>query len=388
MLTMIQLEQLARMPSPLVTLYVVTSLVETPSRGPAAAYLPWLKDQSRTVAEGLSSAEQEIFLKQVERIREFLCQRTPEERSLVIFAGPSVWQVVALQSRVENELYWGNPALSQLIWLASEHRPYGFVVVDHAGARFFHYWLSEIVEHEEKQFNIDVSQWKKKELGHVTGQGVEKTRGSQRDLFQSRLESRYAQLCRETAQQVAAFCARFHLAAIFLVGPDRLIKPIEAKLPRNCRQPIVLFNQDLARLAPVELLRHLEPQVAQWEHKRETELVAAVSSGERAVVVGVDETLAWLQKGKVRTLIVAQKLDAILHQCGQCGWTDRSADPICPVCGSQRRAVTLRDVLPGLARKHQAEIEVVGDEAAEALSKVGGMAAWLRELKRTARSGD
>ena len=356
MLTMSQVESLSQLPSPLLTAYVHTSPVEASLHGPAAACLPWLKDESRLIADSLSTAERELFLKQVERVGEFLRQRTPHEKTLVIFAGLAVWELLPLQVEVQSQLHWGIPALNQLIWLANEHKPYGLVVVDHAGARFFHYWFGEMVEYEEKKFSIDISQWKKKELGHVTGQGVEKTRGSQRDVFQKRMDSQYARLCRETAQQAANFCTRMHLAAVFLIGPDRLITPIEASFPGSFRQPIALFDQDLARVTPLELLKHLEPQIAGWERRREAELVAAASSGERGSVVGLDETLALLQEGKIGTLVLARGLEATLHQCIQCGWTDRSADPVCSVCGSKRRTVTLWGVLPELARRHRAEI--------------------------------
>ena len=119
------------------------------------------------------------------------------------------------------------------VWLASEHKPYGFVAVDRTGAHFFHYWFGEIVEHGQKKFDIDTSQWKKKELGHFTGQGIRKTRGTQRDVFEKRMVSQYARLCRETAQQAADLCGRMHLAAVFVVGPERLIKQIKAKFPKG-----------------------------------------------------------------------------------------------------------------------------------------------------------
>ena len=201
------------------------------------------------------------------------------------------------------------------------------------------------------------------------------------------MESQYARLCRETAQQAVNFCTKKDLAAVFLVGPDRLIRPIKAKFPRSFRQPIVLFDQDLARVTLLELQKHLEPQIAGWERKHEAELVTAVTGNERGTIAGFDETLAHLQKGKIRTLVLARGLDADLRQCVQCGWTDRSADPVCSVCGSKRRTVTLRDVLPDLARRHQVEIEVVSGEAAERLKKAEGMGAWLRQPKSASARG-
>jgi len=396
MFTMKQLESLSRLSSPLLTAYVRTSPVEASLHGPIHEYMTWLRDESQPIAEKLSPTGQELFLKQLDRVEEFLQQREPHERSVVIFAGPSVWEIVSLQWELHNELHWGKPALTQLVWTANEHRPFGVVVVDHEGARFFQYWLGEMIEYEEQQFAIDISQWKEKELGHVVesppkarlGPIPAGGRGAQRDAFKKRMDSQYARLCRETMQHAVNLYTHEDLAAVFLVGPDRLIRPIEAKFPRSFRKPIVLFDQDLARITPLELQKHLEPQIAEWERKHEAELVTAVTSEERGTVAGFDETLALLQKGKTRTLVLARGLDATLHQCVQCGWTDRSADPVCSICGSERRTVTLRDVLPDLARKYKVEIDVVSDEAAERWKEAEGMAAWLRQPNSTAaRSG-
>jgi hypothetical protein len=355
--------------------------------GATPEYLAWLKDESRPIAESLSPTEQDLFRKQLDRVEEFLRQRQPHERSLVIVAGPAVWEVVSLQREVQNELHWGKPSVTQLFWLASEYKPYGIVAMDHAGARFFHYRLGEMVEYEEKKFAVDISQWKKEELGHVTGQGVRKTRGSQREVFRNRMEGQYARLCRETAQQAVIFCTKKDLAAVFLVGLDRLIRPMEAAFPRDFRQPIVLVDQDLARIMLLELQEHLEPQIASWERTHEAELVTAVTGKERGTIVGFDETLALLQKEKIRTLVLARGLDADLHECVQCGWIDRSADPTCSVCGSKRRTVTLRDALPELARRHRIEIDVVSGDAAERLNKMEGIGAWLRQPKSASASG-
>jgi hypothetical protein len=389
MFTMKQLESLSQLSSPLLTAYVSTTPVEAFLHGPVSEYMTWLKDESRPIAENLSPAEKELFLKQLDRIEEFLRQREPHGRSLVIFAGPSAWEIVSLQQAVQNELHWGNPALTQLVWLASEHRPCGIIVVDHAGARFFHYWLGEIVEYEEMKFAVDISQWKKKELSHVVDGGSKNRlgripaggRGAQRDDFKKRMESQYARLCREVAQQAAHLYTSEDLAAVFLVGLDKLIKPIEAKFLQSFRKPIVLFDQDLARVTPLELRKHLEPLIADWERRHEAELVAAVTSEERGTVAGFDETLADLQKGKIRALVVGRGLDATLRQCVQCGWTDRSEDPVCSACGGDRRTVTLRDILPDMARRQQIEINVVSDKAAEHLKVAGGMAGWLRQPK-------
>lgn len=71
----------------------------------------------------------------------------------------------------------------------------------------------------------------------------------------------------DTNQGVLAviFGTKKDLAAVFLVGLDRLIRPMKEKFPQGFRQPIILVDQDLARVTLLELQKHLEPQIASWE---------------------------------------------------------------------------------------------------------------------------
>jgi hypothetical protein len=386
MLSASVLESLYRLPSPLLTAYVRTSPDEASLQGAAPRYLHFLKEEGRSVAGNLAPSEREAFSKQLERVMEFLSQ-PKSHGSLVIFSGPSVWEVVPLQVEVTNELFWRKPYLTQLTWLVGEHKQYGIVAVDHKGARFFHYSLGEIVECKAKEFTINISGWKKKDLGKVTGEGVTKTYGTQRDAFDKRMDNQYARLCRETAQQAAALFSTKSFAAVILAGPDKLIATLETKFPRAFRLPIVRVDQDLARVSRPELLKHLEPRIAAWEREHQTALVNAVSGDERGTIQGFDETLTQLERGQVRTLVLARDLDSVLHQCVQCGWMDRSANQGCPACGGLQRPVTLREVLPEVLRKQQVDLEIVSDGAAERLKQMGGMAAWIRQKKATARAG-
>jgi hypothetical protein len=386
MLSTVFLESLSQLPSPLITAYVRTTPEEASLQGSEPKYLHFVKDEGKSVAQGLPSDEQELFSKALERVMEFL-SRPKSHGSLVIFAGPSTWQVVPLQVEVKDELSWGKASLAQLVWLTGEHKPYGIVEVDHKGARFFRYFLREVVEGPEKTFTIEISGWKKKDLGHVTREGMAITHGTQRDVFDKRMENQYVRLCSQTAQQAATFFVNNHPAAIFLIGPDKLTAAIEAKFPRIFRLPFVRDDQDLARVSPPELLKHLEPRIANWEREHQKALVTALTEDARGAIAGVDETFTQLQRGRIRTLVLARDLDAVLHQCVQCGWTDRSGDQVCPLCGAERRTATPREVLPAFLLKHQVDLEIVSGEPAERLKRMGGMAGWLRQKKVTAKAG-
>jgi rubrerythrin len=386
MLSTTLIQSLFELPSPVLTAYVSTTPQDAALQGGTPRYRHSLKEAGESFAENLNPEQKERFLVELDRVNKFLAVPA-SHGSFAIFSGPAIWQALVLQAPVTPEIAWGKPSLAQLIWLTSEHKQYGIVEVDHKGVRFFRSALGEIEEDEEQVFTVDVSAWKQKDLGHVN-EGARKSHGTQRDVFEKRMENQYARMCRDAAHRAATLFARKNVAAIFLAGPDKLITTMEAKLPRGFRIPVVRIDQDLAKVTQQEILKHLEPYFANWERNHQAELVNSVIEQERGTIPGFDETLAQLQRGKIRTLLLASDLDAGVRQCAECGWIDRSANPACPSCGGERHETSLRQVLPELLRKHDVELEIVSGEAGERLKQTGGMASWIRQPKRTsARAG-
>jgi rubrerythrin len=371
-------ESLTELLGPVLTVYLNTLPPDASTQPLAKESEVWIKHQAKELAKTLSEKEQKRFWRQVERIEEFLAKHKQQEKALVIVAGPGAWQAVPLRTAVENEIYWGPAAITQLVWMLNENRPHCVVALDRKGARFFRYWTGELTKLAEHTFAVDMSQWKEKDLGHVSIDGMKKARGSQRDTYERRVDAQYKKMCRETAAEARKLCEKEKLEAIFIVGSDRLTHPIEAEFPKQFRERVVRIKEDFGGLPLPELQQRLGPTIAAWERQDEKEMVKHLLADERKAVVGMDETLAQLQKGKMRTLVLARSVHGDLHECIECGWMDRSADPVCPVCGRERKAVELRDMLPKLARSNNTGIEVVSGAAAEQLAQAGGMGGWLR----------
>ena len=378
MVSMKFVNSLSELASPVLTAYLNTQPADASKQPLATESLVWLKKQAKEAAATVHEKEQKRFWRQVERVEEFLIGRKPQEKAVVIVAGTGTWKVVPLHVPVENELHWGQPAVTQLLWLLDEKRPHCIVAVDHKAARFFRYWGGEMERVAERKFTIDVSEWKIQQMGQETGQGIKKARGKQHDTYDDRMEAQYKHLCREAAAQARKIAEAEKLQAIFLVGSDRLTRPMEAEFPKQWRERVVKIKEDFGRLTLPNLQERLAPAIAEWERADESALVKNLLADERKTVVGMDETLTQLQKGKMRTLVLASTVHGDLHECIECGWMDRSADPVCPVCGRERRTVELRDTLPNLARSNNTGIEVVSGLAAERLNQSGGMGGWLR----------
>jgi hypothetical protein len=92
----------------------------------------------------------------------------------------------------------------------------------------------------------------------------------------------------------------------------------------------------------------------------------------------VDETLARVQDGSIRTLVLAADHDFNLRKCEKCGMVNRPSDLACTGCGGKRRNIALLDVLPSLAAEHGTKVQFVTGKAAHILTKAGGIAGWLR----------
>ena len=379
-----QIESLERISETVLTVYLNTQPEDEARHGFVPESLKWLRKEVKSIAESLKTDELSQFKTQWERIETYLAGRHPEEKALILLAGRGEWQLVPLPIPVENEVTWGRPAISQLLLLAEEHKPYCVVVVDKTEARFLRYQFAEMTRIEERPFILDISQWKMKEMGHVTGQGVHKTRGSQRDSFEHRADAQYARLCRETALQAVNICRKEKLSGIFLVGASHLVEPVAENIPKGIKESIGIFRDDLGRFPIPELSRRLAAPICDWERQRAQSLVENLLGATRGTVTGPDELLARLQEGTIGTIVVACDIPLSLRECGQCGWADRSADPVCPKCGASRHVATLKRVLPQLARKYKTEVHVVHGIAADRLREVGGLGGWLRAVKQAA----
>ena len=382
MLSADQLASLDRVPGAILTLYLNTQPDEPGRHLPVPNSLIWLRKHAKSVAEALESCDRAQFESQLHRVETFLAGRHPHEKALAIFAGSDAWQLAALPVAVQNDLKWGRPAVSQLLLLTEENRPYCVVVVDKKKARFLRFQFAELSTIEELPFAPDVSQWKEMEMGHVTGQGVRKTRGSQRDAFDHRVRAQYARACGETAHRAASVSRKDKLAAIFLVGASHLVELIAADISPEFHESLGFLREDLGGIPIAELGRRLAGPIHEWEKQRAESLVRNLLGENPDAVTEADEVLAQLQEGAISRIVVVQGLSLSLHECERCGWADRSADPVCPKCGAGRHAAMLKEVLPRLASRHKSQLVVISGTAAERLREVGGIGGWHRAAKR------
>jgi len=375
------IESLPELSKPVLTVYLDTNRERTDNRALEPAYLTSLGSHAKLTEEGLLPEDREPFKEQVERAEGYLRSHPPKSKGIAIFTGRESWEFVPLEAIVEDEVHWGAPDLAQLIWLLEEHKPYGVVIVGRKRARFFLYSWGELLPVRDKKFLLEPS--RKKEMGHVARTlGVRMSHGTNRDLFEHHRYAEFLHYYRQIAQEIERWCDAGHLHTVFILGTAAVTTAIQQEIPAALRENITCIQEDIAWLSKAKLQRHLELIVAKHESQREMAVVDKLLGGEQAVVTGIDETLVRLQQGRIRSLVVVKGLDASLKCCNECLWVDRSADPVCPACGRERHSVSLREILPELARRQKISMEVVSGGAGRKLEQVGGMGGWLRELER------
>lgn len=379
------LAPLPHLPPPVLTAYLDVNPANPRNQGTPRGYLSWLRSTGQALSKELPRDARKAFRAQLERIGDYLASENPGARGMVVFAGPHVWQVLPLQVEVAEELHWGKPSLQQMAWVLDEHRPRGAVLVDGSGARFFRFWLGTVSEDEPAAFFLDFSSWRKPHLVGPSTSGVGKQYGVQRDRVEGRIAAQRSRFAGTLAQRIARWASEGGLSPVVIVGGSGEVDEIAANLPAELRGATAIVRKALSNLSAGDVKKRLAPVLGRWEREYEAALVdALVGARPPRAVAGLDQSLAQLQKGAVRELVIARGMTGTLRQCLACGLIDRSADPVCAVCGGERRPRTLRTVLPELASLAAVPVEVVSGAAAKKLRASGGIGAWLNAAKPAA----
>ena len=382
-----QIQLLTTVDGPIVSVFLNTEN-PNPSRHPRIPPdMNWLRRNKAALEQSLTAHEAKEFGKVFGRVEKFLEGRHSQEKALTIFAGQNSWTVIPLETHVQNEIHWGKPAVGQLVRLLGEHSRYGVVAVDRNIARFFEFYLGEFTSLSEKQFEVDESQWKRTDVGHIATETMRKGHGPDRDLYDHRLDAQYEKLWSDTAAHAASLVKQHDFAGIFLVGPERLVSAIHKHLAAAAADiRVVNVFEDLGQFAPKDIRRRIEPLIEEYEQTARLTEVRTVLAAEGGSVVDPDEALAKLQAGIIGTLFVAENHELHLRECVNCLTVSRESGPVCAVCGGQRIDVAMTETLTRIALAKGAKLSFVSGEAGELLAKAGGMAGRLRQHQRIARA--
>ncbi len=376
----------ANLPSPLLTVYLNRVEPDQARHPQRRTDLAWLEKAAAEAIRKLPYRDAKQLHRQVDRVAEFLQKHRPEEKAIVFFAGPHTWKTIPLESPVKDDLAWGKPKIEQLLPLLQGHRNYGVVVLDHKGVRYFAHTQAGFRLLAKSDFEVDPSQWKRQVHSSISSEGMQKSRGPQRDLYASRLAAQYDRLCGRSAKEIEKLASRYELAGVFLVGPDRLLDALQSKLPGRLAETTVLIREDLGRSSAKAVERLVLPAIESYQAERQLAEVNRLLEATGNGLTNPDEVLSELQDGRIHTVIVAEGLQLSLRKCPKCGLASSSADRDCPECGTRRQITTLDELLPEVLEGKHTKIEFVSGPAAELLLKTGGLGGWLRSMSVAAAS--
>jgi len=189
---------------PVLSVYVNTSDQDATRHPRVRPELAWFREMAAAVRRDLPHRNHRLFDRQVQRVRRFLEQRRAAERAMVIFSGVKCWKVIPMRASLQNDLHWGEPNIGPLLPIFYSHHRYGVVVMDHMAVRYFAYTGGDMILLGSKEFEIDVSQWKRKDEGRVGAERTLQSRGPLRDLYERWIEAQYKRLCHQSAEEIEA----------------------------------------------------------------------------------------------------------------------------------------------------------------------------------------
>lgn len=304
-------------------------------------------------------------------------------RGMAIFAAPGLWREFVLPVPLPNRIRYGRPDLISVLWAVDEYEPIAIVAVDQRHVRLLRAYLGGTALIDTDAFILDTSDWKFKSgalrpAGRKSGVNV--SRGRQADSFDERVAAQTDRFWRGAADAVVEFLRDQRIGRVVLAGTDDSVHGFKTLLPETL-QPAVVGTVHLSPpITEAEIWRRALPVALAVEHQRETGLVADLvqqAAARHLGVVGRAATLGALVRGQARLVVADRNAPGEVWWCSACADASVSAER-CSQCGGPAERLELVHVLPVLAKRHGAELELISAEAAALLGEHEGIGTMLR----------
>lgn len=295
-------------------------------------------------------------------------------RGVAIFscAQEGFWRAYSLAIPLENHAFVSHrPYLKPLTDILDLYDRYGVVVVDREGARIMLFNQGELVDSE------GILGEEVKRLKHGGGSAAAGRRAGGAGRREEEVALRNL---REAAELTTRFCEGGRCRRLILGGTGETVAQFQEMLPKELRDQVVASIQVDMNAPEQEILSRTLEVMEEVDRKEEEELVrqivTAAAKGETGAI-GLDDTLAAVQEGRARTLVVAEGYRAPGYQCANCGYATPQEIADCIFCGGKMEKI--EDVVDAIL--HRAidlgvEVEVV--KGNQELEKAGYIGALLR----------
>lgn len=325
------------------------------------------RDRARGYAGG--TRERESLEKDFARISAYLRdQLQPSTNTVAIFASSATngfFEAAQLAAPLhEHWVYIADrPQLYPLARLGGQYPRYAAVLLDTSAARIFVFAANELIREREVK-------------------GV-KTRGRSaggwaQNRYQRHVENAHRQLVKEVVEVLDRVVRTENIPSIILAGDEVALPLIKDELPKALAEKVIDDIHLPSFAAAHEVLSATVEVLARHDAESDRECVAQVLAAYRAGglgVVGVEETLAALEKGQVEELVITATVQGI-RPAGNGSGAGSATIARGGAALSADQSARTADELVTKARQTGARITFIEDAAL--LREFGGVAAALR----------
>jgi peptide chain release factor subunit 1 len=328
------------------------------------------KEQSKLIVrEYLDRVADKSLSEDVERIERFLdYEHDWRGKGIAIFSCQrrGLWEHFSLAVPVRNAVFVTNrPYIKPLTDLMDEYQPYGVVLLDQEGARFFHVHLGEITEANE-----------------ADGQVVKhhKQGGWSQASYQRHADMQVLQNLKLAAETATHFCRQQECQELVLAGSEEAVAQFRALLPKTLQRNVLGTIPLGANATNRQILEHSMEIMQQAKAAEEAALieqvVTAASKG-GAAVMGLDDTAYAVREGRVRTMLVEEGYETPGAVCRECGYVSVEQGQDCLFCGNEMEPIANAvDLVVQKALDSGAKVRFPAEN--KALSRAGHIGAILR----------
>jgi len=287
-------------------------------------------------------------------------------KSLAIFSSTQrdIWRAYPLPVPVRDQIHVLNrPFIEPLSRLLDLSGHYAVALVDREGARLFLFRAGQ--------------------LGDTAGTfGLLPERHKQGGWSASRIQRHADEVAhrnlRDGADLLVKFCEKAKCTRLLLAGTDDNIHLFKGLLPKVWQDRIIgTFPLDITASENEVLERSLDV-VQQVDPEREQRLVeeifTAAAKGSLGAI-GVADTMAAVQSGRAKMLVVADGYRAEGYLCEQCGFATVEQMDTCPFCGG--RVEHVADAVNGIIHNALAngiQVEIIhGNKYLEEAGSIGAL---------------
>ncbi len=315
------------------------------------------------------AAEQGAAAPDIERIERFFeTEFDRQGRSVTCFSCQAVkfWRTFSLLVPIQNSVYVGRRSyVRPLSDLFDNYESFAVIMVDREGARVLTYRLGALAD----------------TAGTL---GAEVKRHKQGGLAAQKLQRHEDQEARhnlrDAAEWAADYLTRQNVTRAVISGTEENLAVFKSQLPRPLADKVVgSINLDV-NASPAEAWERAY-EVAQTSQKQQEqdllEQVITLAHKGGAGALGLEDTLAALQQGRVHQLLIDPSLRRSGAQCAHCSAVLVERHEACPYCGGKLQPSS--DVVNlAVHAAVDAGLKVSTLEPNKRLAEVGQIAAVLR----------